>query len=154
MSRPAKRIIPSVGSSAPATHFMSVLLPEPFGPMRPWNSFSPTVRSTPPRAVSCPKTLVTPRTSSSGIVCSRIGVAARRAVEAADPLPLGNHESDQPGWPEQDDEQQQQPQDDGPDLLEIVGEPEADNLDRDDADDGTDQGADAAEQGVEHDLRR
>src|SRR5262249_57342820 len=96
-------------------------------------------------AVSFPRALVTPHASSSRIAYSGIGVVGRqrRAAEAADPLPLENHESDQPGWPEQDDEQQQQPQDDGPDLLEVVGEPEVDNLDRDDADDGADQRTDA-----------
>jgi hypothetical protein len=35
MSRPANQIVPSDGDSAPAMHFNSVLLPEPFGPIRP-----------------------------------------------------------------------------------------------------------------------
>ena len=35
MSLPAKLTLPSVGVSAPAMHFISVLLPEPFGPIRP-----------------------------------------------------------------------------------------------------------------------
>ena len=30
-----KETLPSVGTSAPAMHFISVLLPEPFGPIRP-----------------------------------------------------------------------------------------------------------------------
>src|SRR5215831_17798810 len=154
-SRPPRRIVPLVGSSAPATHFSSVLLPEPLGPMRPWNSFSPTIRSTPLRAASRPKTLVSPRTSSSGIVRSCVGVARRKrtTTEAADPLLLGHHKPEQPGGPKQGDDEQQQPEDNGPDLRKAIGEPEACDFDGDDADDGADQRANAAEQGIEHDLR-
>src|SRR5262245_37478826 len=125
-SRPAKRIVPLVGSSAPATHFSSVLLPEPLGPMRPWNSFSSTIRSTPLRAISRPKALVSPRTSSSGIVRSCIGVARRkRTTKAADPLLLGHHKPEQPGGPKQGNEEQQKSEDNGPDLRKAIGEPEA-----------------------------
>jgi len=35
MSRPPKKTEPWVGISAPATHFIKVLLPDPFGPIRP-----------------------------------------------------------------------------------------------------------------------
>jgi hypothetical protein len=35
MSVLMKLTLPVVGTSAPATHFISVLLPEPFGPIRP-----------------------------------------------------------------------------------------------------------------------
>ncbi len=35
ISRPPNATVPEVGVSAPATHFISVLLPEPFGPIRP-----------------------------------------------------------------------------------------------------------------------
>src|SRR5262249_34179112 len=124
------------------THFSSVLLPEPLGPIRPWNSFSPTVRSTLRRAMIRPKALVTARVSSSGIVCS-----------FADPLRIRRQESDQPGRSEQDEKEQQQPEHNGPDLGKAIGEPEAWGLDRDYADDRADQRADAAEQRVEDDLR-
>ena len=36
MSRPAKPIVPASGTRAPAMHFISVLLPDPLGPMSPW----------------------------------------------------------------------------------------------------------------------
>src|SRR6516164_3711900 len=149
MSRPPKRIAPSVGISAPATHFSSVLLPEPLGPMRPRNSFSPTIRSTPLKATSRPKTLVRPRTSSSGIVRSCIGVARRKrtTTETAASLLLGHHSTNQPGGPKQGDDEQQQPKHNGPDLRKAISQPEACDLDGDNADDGADQRTNAAEQG-------
>src|SRR5262252_1230371 len=154
-SRPPKQIAPSVGISAPATHFSSVLLPEPLGPMRPQSSFSPMIRSTPLTATNRPKTLVSPRTSSSGIVRSCVGVARRKrtTTEAADPLLFGHHKPEQPGGPKQGDDEQQQPENNGPDLRKAIGEQEACDFDGDDADDGADQRTNAAEQGVEHDLR-
>lgn len=51
----AKLIVPRLGTSAPARHFTSVLLPEPFGPIRPRNSLSPTVTAALSSAVSLPK---------------------------------------------------------------------------------------------------
>src|SRR5262245_35643799 len=136
-SRPPKRIVPLVGSSAPATHFSSVLLPEPLGPMRPWNSFSPTVRSTPRKAIKRPKALVTPRVSSSGIVCSCVELARqqRSAAKAADPLLLGDRKPDQPGSPQQGYDEQQQSEDNVTDLGKTIGEPETFDFDGNDPDD-------------------
>src|SRR3984893_13721393 len=156
MSRPAKRIVPSVGISAPATHFISVLLPEPLGPMRPWNSFSATVRSTPLNAVSRAKTFLMPRASRSAML-ALLGDPRRRTgrpAEGADALALGKQEADQAGGSEEDDQEQQQTQDYPPYLSVVVRQPEADDLDGDDADDRADQRSDAAEQRVQHDLRR
>src|SRR2546430_13727369 len=67
MSWPRKVMRPALGSSAPAMHFSSVLLPEPFGPIRPWSCPSSTTKSTSPSAASCPNIFVTPRASSSAI---------------------------------------------------------------------------------------
>src|ERR1700730_16770674 len=160
MSRPAKRIVPSVGISAPATHFISVLLPEPLGPMSPWNSFSATVRSTPFNAVSRAKAFLMPWASRSGMLVlfpALLGDPRQRTgrtAERADALALRNHETDQAAGSEEDDQEQQQSQDYRPYLLVVVRQPEADDLDGDDADDRADQRSDAAEQRVQHDLRR
>ena len=62
-SRPSKWMVPASGESAPAMHFISVLLPEPLGPMRPWICERSTARSTPSRARSWPKRLATPAAS-------------------------------------------------------------------------------------------
>src|SRR6186713_1762950 len=149
ISAPPNITVPDVGISAPATHFISVLLPEPLGPIKPWNSFSATVRSAPFRAVSLPKILIRPRASRRAIVA-----LPRRPAEIADALALAEDQADQAGGPEQDDQQQQKAEDDRPDLLIAVRQPEADRLDRDCADHGADQRAGAAEQHIKDDLRR
>src|SRR5438552_10442557 len=66
MSSPSKRMLPSSFLSVPAMQLTSVLLPEPFGPMRPTRSPGRTRKSTPSSAVKPPKRLVTPRTSRRG----------------------------------------------------------------------------------------
>src|SRR5215218_9381267 len=140
MSRPPNVTVPDVGISAPATHFISVLLPEPLGPIRPWNSFSATVRSAPFSAVSLPNILIRPRASRRATIA-----LLRRLTEIADALALAQHEADQAGRAEQNDQQQQHAEDDRPDVLIGVRQPEADRLDRDCADHGSDQRAGAAE---------
>src|ERR1700740_3206606 len=104
MSHPAKRTTPAVGVSAPAIPFLSGLFPEPFGPMRPWNSFSPTVRSTPRNAVKRAKTFLMPRTSRSGMLALVAGFrqCARGAAERADALTLRKQQSDQAAGSEDD----------------------------------------------------
>src|SRR5437588_7737951 len=119
MSVLMKETLPCVGTSAPAIHFISVLLPEPFGPIRPWNSFSPTVSAAPSSAVSFPKIFLTPVASRSGIALLLPGLPGF-ATKAADPLALAEHETDQAERPEQDHEQQQHAKDDRPDLAIIV----------------------------------
>ena len=66
ISRPSKRIEPAFGLSAPAIRLKIVLLPDPFGPIRP--RISPARRSKPTSltAVKPPKRLVRPSTSSTG----------------------------------------------------------------------------------------
>src|SRR5687767_11625167 len=127
-SRSAKRMTPASGVSAPAMHFMSVLLPEPLGPMSPWIWPASTRRSTPARARSSRKRLLTPETSSSAMASANLR-ARRRAAKAADPLALGHHEPDEPAGAEEDDEEQEQPQEDRPERLERVGEEKAHVLD-------------------------
>src|SRR6266852_7674363 len=65
MSSPSKRMLPSSFLSVPAMQLTSVLLPEPFGPMRPTRSPGRTMKSTRSSAVKPPTLLVTPETSSS-----------------------------------------------------------------------------------------
>src|SRR5262249_34586395 len=55
---------PPSGLSTPAMQWKSVVLPEPFGPISPTISPASTETSTPASAVSPPKCLVTPLTSS------------------------------------------------------------------------------------------
>jgi hypothetical protein len=85
-----------------------------------------------------------------GLLLGLLGLGTK----AADPFALAEHKTDQAKRSEQDHEQQQQTEDDRPNLAIIVGEPEADALDDHGADDGADQRARAAEQHIEHHLRR
>src|SRR5437588_7855143 len=110
MSVLMKETLPCVGTSAPAIHFISVLLPEPFGPIRPWNSFSPTVSAAPSSAVSLPKIFLMPAASRSGIALLLFGlllVFLGLGTKTADPLALAEHKTDQAERPEQDHEQKQ-----------------------------------------------
>src|ERR1700730_14783904 len=129
MSRPPNSTVPWVATSAPATHFISVLLPDPFGPIRPWNSFSATVSSAPFKAVSLPKTLVSPRASRRAIPA-----LLRRAAKLPDPFAFREDQADEAGGTEQDYQQQQHAQNDRPDVLIAVRQPEADRFDDDGAD--------------------
>ena len=61
ISRPWKRIEPAFGLSAPAIRLKIVLLPDPFGPIRPRISPSPTAKPTSLTAVKPPKRLVEAR---------------------------------------------------------------------------------------------
>ena len=65
ISRPWKRIEPRLGRSAPEIRLKIVLLPEPFGPMRPRISPSASPNATSLTAVKPPKRLVSPSTSST-----------------------------------------------------------------------------------------
>src|SRR5882672_4334072 len=126
MSWPPNVTVPDVGISAPATHFISVLLPEPLGPIKPWNSFSATVRSAPFSAVSLSNILTRPRASRRAIIA-----LLRWLAEIADAFAFAQDQADQPGRAEQDDQQQQYAEDDRPDVLIAVRQPEAHRLDRD-----------------------
>src|SRR5204862_6259130 len=155
MSRPRKWIRPPLGSSAPAMHLSSVLVPEPFGPIRPCSCPSSTTKSTELSAVSCPKAFVTAAASSSAIDLSRNPPrAAGGQPQDADARPPRDEQAHEPARPEQVDHEQQHAEDDGPDRRIRVGEDEAADLDRDDADDGADQRADAAAERTEDELQR
>src|ERR1700730_14285877 len=110
ISHPAKLIVPLVGTSAPATHFINVLLPEPFGPIRPWNSFSAMVRLAPLSAVNFPKVLTMPVASSS-VIAAPLGRRdhgpLESATEPSHTLPLVQNQADQAGGAEHDHQQQQ-----------------------------------------------
>ena len=58
-STPSMTMRPSSGTSAPAATAMSVDLPAPFSPMRPWTSPARTENVTLPSARTPGKTLVT-----------------------------------------------------------------------------------------------
>src|SRR5664279_4289953 len=78
----------------------------------------------------------------------------RASAEAADTLPLAEHEADQAKRAEHDHQQEQHAENDRPDVAIIVREPEADAFDDDGADHRADQRSGSAEQNVKHDLRR
>src|SRR5258707_15061971 len=67
-SSPAKAMRPLSGRRLPASWPMKVVLPAPFGPMMACVSPSRTSRSMPSLARSAPKLLVSPLTSSIGLV--------------------------------------------------------------------------------------
>src|ERR1700693_133478 len=148
MSWSAKRTLPSVGCSAPATHFISVLLPDPFRPIRPWNSFSLTGSGATSSAVGSPKPAPIP-------LASRSGMAAflRRPAETADPFPLADDEADEAERTKQDHQEQEDAEKDRPEVAVIVREPEADAFDDDGADHRADQRSRSAGQAVKHHLR-
>src|SRR5271154_2725306 len=65
ISCPRKRIEPAVGASVPDSRLKIVLLPEPFGPIRPRISPSPTLKAILDTAVNPPNRLISPETSST-----------------------------------------------------------------------------------------
>src|SRR5258708_19481561 len=84
MSSPPKTMVPVVGRRKPDKRLKHVVLPAPFGPMRPTISPSSTVRPTWLTAASPPKCFVRLRVS-------RRGIRARRAPPESRQLP-GQHD--------------------------------------------------------------
>src|SRR5713101_7748468 len=83
ISAPSKRMLPAVGVSAPEMQLKAVVLPEPFGPMRPRISPFLTSKDTPLRAVNPPKRLVSPVTVSIGCEEARGGRQQHRRIDQA-----------------------------------------------------------------------
>src|SRR5713226_9308189 len=65
MSRPAIRMRPASGRSAPVIRLKRVVFPDPLGPMTPTSSPSSTAKLTPLTARTPPKALETPSSSRS-----------------------------------------------------------------------------------------
>src|SRR5665213_31492 len=65
MSAPRKRIVPAVGRASPDRQLKKVLLPAPFGPIRPSSSPASSIRSAPSTARNAPNALTMPLASSS-----------------------------------------------------------------------------------------
>ena len=84
ISAPWKRMAPEVGAKKPASELKTVVLPAPFGPMRPAISPSRIVKLTSSLAVSPPKRFVSFSTSRSGALTAppRRAPAARAAPRA------------------------------------------------------------------------
>src|SRR6516225_1954142 len=93
MSRPSNRMRPPSAVSDPETQLISVVLPEPFGPMSPNRSPAFTERLTPLRAVKPPNRLTRPSTSSRAPAIA--SVASQAAHEAEDALRRQNDEGNQ-----------------------------------------------------------
>src|SRR5690606_10718536 len=70
---PARRTSPSSGLTLPATILQSVLLPEPFDPIRTCTSPASRVRSPRLSAWVAPYALRTPRSSSSAMLVLGLG---------------------------------------------------------------------------------
>ena len=89
ISRLSSRIDPAVGFSVPETMLKMVLLPDPFGPMRPRISPFATSKDTSFTAVKPPKRFVSPATESIATSCRERSAAVpvsaprRRAPPAA-----------------------------------------------------------------------
>src|SRR5438270_10486460 len=66
ISPPSKRIEPALGGKVPAIRLKIVVLPEPFGPIRPRISPGLTAKDTPLTARNPPNRLARPATSSTG----------------------------------------------------------------------------------------
>src|ERR1700757_1632347 len=115
MSRPSNTMVPPSAKCAPAIAFRSVLLPEPFGPIKPWKLPAATSTSTPSSARNVRKVLLTPRISSSAMAASpappaapiRTDALAIRHDEAENALGLKHHHH-----------QQHEAENDGPDRLD------------------------------------
>ena len=86
MSRPSKAIRPAVGRKPPATRRKSVLLPAPFGPIRPWRSPSSRSRSTPSTARSPPNATL----SIAQLEHAHAAVRHQRARASRPAKPPGN----------------------------------------------------------------
>src|SRR5215475_8985490 len=146
MSWPSNTMLPESAKCAPAIAFRSVLLPEPLGPIRPWNVPAWTSMSTPSSARKVRKVLLTPRISSSAMMSLAAAAVGADALAVADQQP-----QDALGL-EQHNAQQHQAQDhrpdpfDGIDVRQHVGQ----DFDGGGAQHRADQGARAAEQAVEH----
>src|SRR5207244_1591579 len=76
---PSRRMSPAVGACTPVTRLKNVVLPAPFGPIRPWISPEATVRWTSWSARRPPKRFVSPLTSRRG---SGEGIGALQALGA------------------------------------------------------------------------
>ena len=92
-SLPVEAIRPAVGRRPPATRRKSVLLPAPFGPIRPWRSPSSRSRSTPSTARSPPNATLTSRSSST--LMPRSATSARRAEPAGEAARQQVHAEDE-----------------------------------------------------------
>src|SRR5512137_2379344 len=94
---PSSRMVPEVAGMSPETRFKSVVLPAPFGPMRPCTSPASTAREAPSTAARPPKVLRTSSSSSSMGLPPRPPPGAQAARQGGDAL-----------GQEEDDEQQHQ----------------------------------------------
>src|SRR5690349_25022596 len=78
ISAPSNRIDPAVGTSVPDSMLKMVLLPEPFGPIRPRISPCATRNDTLLTAVKPPNRLYSPSTSSNRLLSHGVGRGGRQ----------------------------------------------------------------------------
>src|SRR5215471_18414923 len=77
---PSSRMAPSYSACTPAMIFISVLLPAPFSPTRPWISPAFRAKSTSLRACTPPNDLQMPDSSSSGTPPASTAIGSLRRV--------------------------------------------------------------------------
>src|SRR5580765_3882654 len=77
---PSSRMAPWYSACTPAMIFISVLLPAPFSPTRPWISPAFRVKSTSLRACTPPNVLQIPDSSSSGTPPASTSIGSLRRV--------------------------------------------------------------------------
>ena len=141
----ARQIAPRLGRSAPEIRLITVVLPEPLGPIRPSTSFSRTSKLSASTATRPPKRLVTACSSSDR--CLRHGCRAARGrlerrLDAADHAVRNQVHDEQEGDAEQQHRLRREAR---RDHLPQDGE-------RDHADQRPPQPVRAAEQRHDHDL--
>src|SRR2546430_4987277 len=105
MSSPSKTIDRRVGRRNPLRRLKEVVLPAPFGPIRPTISPLSTVRSTPLTAASPPKSRVRSRVSRSGTKSGRRTRRGRRGGPPPHELGELPGQRDEPAGQEEDRQQ-------------------------------------------------
>src|ERR1700742_1213584 len=81
--RPANRTAPALGARSPEIRPNRLVLPAPFGPTMPTVSPAPTARDRSSAITTWPNRLVTPSSSSSGVVIGHLLVGIRSPVSLA-----------------------------------------------------------------------
>src|SRR5271170_7709119 len=106
------RMVPASGRIVPAMRLSNVVLPEPFGPIRPSTSPGETTNDRPLTAIRPPKALVKFSTSNSLVMASAFFAGARQY--------LGPTVLDHAGYPARQHDRPRQPR---PDLAQRSCEP-------------------------------
>src|SRR5438094_7768624 len=152
MSSPSNTIEPRVGRRKPVKRLKQVVLPAPFGPIRPTISPLSTVRSTRLTAASPPKRRVSSRVSRRATKSGRRTRRGRRG--GPPPLELGEFpgQRDEPAGQEEDRQQHRDREEDR--LVRASPEGLGEQRQKGRADDRADEVSAPADIVVDQDVRR